>query len=281
MATKTASGLATALADIKVPAGSLAVGWLGQAGFVFKSPGGTLLAIDPYLSNSCESLGAGAGFDMKRLVPAPLTPEELLPFHGIAYTHSHQDHVDPETVQPYLKAGGKGPFIAPHDAADLLKKLGASADQIKLTWPNHVEVIGDLTIKATFAIPFDGGDMTHVGYLVDVKDGPRFYFTGDTDYNEILHMSVGPYRPDIMATVINGAFRNLGPREGALLAKAIAPKWVIPCHHDLFGDNSLPDRLLRTNLRLQGIDDSFCPLVQGELKIFTQTDKVERPALTS
>jgi L-ascorbate 6-phosphate lactonase len=281
MATTAASKLAQALAETKVPAGSLAVGWLGQAGFVFKSPGGTLLAIDPYLSNSCESLGAGAGFDMKRQVPAPLTPTELLPFNAIAFTHSHQDHVDPETLLPYFKAGGKGPFIAPHDAADLLKKLGASPDQIKLTWANHVEVVGDLTIKATFAIPFDGGDMTHVGYLVDVKGGPRFYFTGDTDYNEILGMSVGPYKPDIMATVINGAFRNLGPREGALLAKVIAPKWVIPCHHDLFGDNSLPDRLLYTNLRLQGIDNTFCPLVQGELKIFAKPGEIERPALAS
>jgi L-ascorbate 6-phosphate lactonase len=265
---KSTPKLASALAACQVPKGSLALSWLGQAGFVFKSPGGTLLAIDPYLSNSCEALGKDAGFDMKRQVPAPITPQELVPFDALAFTHSHQDHVDPETIQPYLKAGGKGRLIAPHDASEQLLRLGADRKNITLVWPNHALTVGDFTLKTTFAIPFDGGDMTHVGYLIDVKGGPRFYFTGDTDYNEILSISVAPYQPDIMATVINPAFRNLSPREGATLAKAIQPKWVIPCHHDLFGDNCLPDRLLKTNLTLLGMTDAFCPLVQGEIRLF-------------
>jgi L-ascorbate 6-phosphate lactonase len=279
METKSISKLATALAECEVPAGSLAIGWLGQAGFVLKAPGGTLLAIDPYLSNSCEALGIEAGFDMKRLVPVQLAPEELLPFHAIAFTHSHQDHVDPETVQPYLRVGGRGPFIAPHEASDRLISLGATAEQIRLTWPNHVEVVGEFTIKATFAIPFDGGDLTHVGYLVEVRDGPRVYFTGDTDYNEILPLSIAPQRPDILATVINGTFRNLTPRDGALLAKAIGPRWVIPCHHDLFGASNVSDRVLLTNLTLQGIGESFCPLVHGEHRNFSRADHADRPTL--
>ncbi|HVZ49863.1 MAG TPA: hypothetical protein VG916_13845, partial [Gemmatimonadaceae bacterium] len=101
-----------------------------------------------------------------------------------------------------------------------------------------------------------------------VKDGPTVYFTGDTDYNDILGIAVKPHRPDVMVAVVNSAFRNLSPREAAQLAKTIGPRWVVPCHHDLFRDNSLPDRLLRTNLLIQGIVDTFCPLPHGGVGFF-------------
>jgi len=155
--------------------------------------------------------------------------------------------------------------------------LGAPSDRITLMWPNRVHQIGDFTLKATFAIPFDGGDLTHIGYLIEVRNGPRIYFTGDTDYNEILEISIGPYRPDVMVSVINPAFRNLSPREAARLAKSIGPRWVVPCHHDLFPDNSLPARLLRTNLILQGMPDAFCPVDYGEIRLFRRPGRTTLP----
>jgi L-ascorbate 6-phosphate lactonase len=254
----------------KVPQGAVALAWLGQAGFVLKSPAGVCIAIDPYLSNSCEAVGREAGLNMRRLFPAPLSPRDLAPFDALAFTHSHQDHVDPDTVKPYFKSDGAGMLIAPHEAADRLVALGAPPDRIRLIWPNHSHSVGDVTLRATFAIPFDGGDLTHIGYLAEVRGGPRVYFTGDTDYNEILSISVVPFHPEVMVTVINPAFRNLSPREAAQLAKAIGPRWVVPCHHDLFPDNSLPARMLHTNLVLQGIGDAFTPLDHGVIRIFSR-----------
>jgi L-ascorbate 6-phosphate lactonase len=275
-----ASRLGWALKSMRVPVGSVAIGWLGQAGFVLKSPGGTRIAIDPYLSNSCEAIGRDAGLDFRRRVPAPLQPRELVGYDAIAITHSHQDHLDPETLHPYLRAGGRGPFIAPHESADRLASLGVAAEQVLLTWPNRTHQVGDFTIRATFAIPLAGDDLTHVGYLVSVSGGPCLYFTGDTDYNEILSISVAPHQPDVMIAVINSAFRNLSPREAAQLAKAIKPRWVVPCHHDLFADNSLPDRMLRTNLLIQGMVEAFCPLQHGVIKLFRR-NKVVRARATA
>jgi L-ascorbate 6-phosphate lactonase len=271
------SKLRKRLEACQVPRGSVALVWLGQAGFLLKSPRGTMLAIDPYLSNSCKTIGASIGVNMDRQVPVPLEPEELKGFDALVFTHSHQDHVDPETIQPYLKAGGTGPYIAPHEASDRLQSLGAKPEQISLTWCNHTHTVGDFILKTTFAIPGGGDDLTHVGYLIEVAGGPRIYFTGDTDYNEILSISVAPYQPDIMVTVINPAFRNLSPADAARLAKAIGPKWVIPSHHDLFPDNSLPDRLLKTNLMLHGMADAFCPLEHGKIRLFS--DKKKRQPL--
>ena len=98
--------------------------------------------------------------------------------------------------------------MAPHEASDRLRSLGVAADRIHLTWPNHVTEIGDFAIRATFAIPFAGDDLTHIGYFVSVRGGPRIYFTGDTDYHDLLGY-IGDYAPDVMVTVINGASRNL------------------------------------------------------------------------
>jgi len=271
------SPLSQTLIDCSVPEGSIAIAWLGQAGFVLKSPNGCFIALDPYLSNSCKAVGESIGVNMDRMIPPPLDPGDLVKYDALLFTHSHQDHVDPETVQPYLEAGGDSMIIASHEAADRLSSLGVPPAKINITWPNRTHTVGDFMVKTTIAIPLGGDDLNHVGYLIEVNDGPRIYFTGDSDYNDILPLSVAPYRPDIMVTVINPAFRNLSPADAARLAKAIQPRWVIPCHHDLFPDNSLPDRVLRTNLVMQGIEDTFCPLRHGEVRIFR--DKQERSAL--
>jgi len=274
----TPSPLASQLAAAKVRPGTVAVAWICQAGFVLKSPGGKIIAIDPYLSNSCKALGAEAGFEMDRLVPPPLQPAELAAFDALLFSHSHQDHVDPETIQPYLAAGGNVAIIAPHDASELLKKLGVKPDRITVTWANQIHRVGDFNIRTAFAIPLDGGDMTHVGYIIEAEGGPRMYFTCDTDYNDVLPLSVGPYAPDVLLTVINPAFRNLTPRDAAKLAKELNPKWVVPCHHDLFPDNSLSPRILRTNLKLVGMEESFCPLQPGEIHVFDVPKDRKRPA---
>jgi L-ascorbate 6-phosphate lactonase len=251
------------LRDYCVPPRALTLWWLGQSGFVVKSPRGRLVAIDPYLSNSCKAIGDDAGFDMDRLVPPPLQPADLLDVDVYAMTHSHGDHLDPETLAAYRAAGGKGPFVAPAETVDRLQQLGIPADQIMMTWPNRVHEIDDLWIRATFAIPLGPDDLTHVGYLVGVSGGPSMYVTGDTAYHDLLADAAAPHHPTILAAVINGAFRNLSPAEAARLARLLDVQVAIPCHYDLFPDNSLPPQLFRTNLKIEGIGDRYRQLEHG------------------
>lgn len=252
----------------RVPSKAIAIWWLGQAGFVIKSPKGTIVALDPYLSNSCKKIGEENDFRMDRQVPPPLPPKDLAGVDAYLITHSHQDHLDPETIGPYRKAGGAGMFFAPAEALERLHSLGVPEQQTTMIWPNKSITIGDLTIRATFAIPFGGDDLTHVGYLISIKGGPKIYFTGDTAYHDILVDAMAPHKPDVLVAVINGAFRNLGPAEAALLAKRLNVKRVIPCHHDLFLDNCQPPQMLHTNLKLQGMGDSYRLLEQGAPFIF-------------
>ncbi len=251
------------LQSFQVPPHAITLWWLGQAGFLVKTPAGKIAAIDPYLSNSCKALGEQFGFDMDRQVPPPLAPAELAGIDLYCLTHSHQDHLDPETVLPYWEAGGRGPFAAPPQALEKLQALGVPEDRITRVWPSRKIVLGDLTAMATFAIPFAGDDVTHVGYLLSVRDGPTVYFTGDTAYHDILAIHLADHKPDVLVAVVNGAFRNLSPAEAARLAKQLDVRRVIPCHHDLFPDNSLPARLLRTNLCIEGLGDRYQPLEHG------------------
>lgn len=251
------------LRNHRVPPKAMTLWWLGQSGFLIKSPQGRLLVIDPYLSNSCKAIGDDYGFDMDRLVPPPLPPADLVDVDMYAMTHSHGDHLDPETVAGYRAAGGKGPFVAPAETVDKLQQLGIPADQIVMIWPNKAYRVDDLWIRATFAVPLGADDLTHVGYLVGVDGGASMYVTGDTAYHDVLADSVVPHRPDILAAVINGAFRNLSPAEAARLARLLDVRVAIPCHYDLFPDNSLPPQLFRTNLKNEGIGERYRQLEQG------------------
>ena len=249
--------------DHVVPPESVTLWWLGQAGVVLKSPGGKVIVIDPYLTNSCKAVGEQYGFNMDRMVSPPLEPADLAGFDVYAVTHSHGDHLDPETLAGYRAAGGRGPYVAPAETVDKLQSLGVPRDQIVMIWPNKNYVVGDFELCATLAIPFAGDDLTHVGYLAHVSEGPTVYVTGDTAYHEVLSAAVGPHNPDILMTVINPAFRNMGPAEAARLARQLDVKVAIPCHWDLFPDNSLPPQLLHTNMKTEGIGERYRCLEHG------------------
>ncbi|MFO1501723.1 MAG: MBL fold metallo-hydrolase [Verrucomicrobiota bacterium] len=243
-----------------VPPRAIAIWWLGQAGFILKTPAGVTAVVDPYLSDSCKPIGERNGFCLARQVPPPMRPRDLVGLDLYLVTHTHQDHLDPETIGPYRKAGGRARFVAPPEAWDRLLALKIPSSQVTMVWPNKSLVTGDLTVRATFAIPFGGDDLTHVGYLFMVKDGPTVYLTGDTAYEDVLVDSVAPHKPDVLLAVINGAFRNLGPVEAARLAKGLNVKVAIPCHYDMFPDNCQPPQMFRTCLKLLGIGDRYCLL---------------------
>jgi L-ascorbate 6-phosphate lactonase len=245
--------------------GSVGLWWLGQAGFIVKSPNGMTVAIDPYLTDSCREGAAKAGFDCGRKFPPPIEPEDLN-VGVIALTHSHQDHCDPETITRHRTRGFRGPYVGPGETMEKLESFGVPTKEIVLSWPNKEHRFGDLRLRSTFAISPAGDDVTHTGYLIFVDSGPRLYFTGDTDYHDVLEYIAG-FKPEIMVTVINGAFRNMGPNEATKLTQKIDPRVVIPCHYDMFNDNSLDPRLFRSCLHGAGIADKYVGLERG--KAFT------------
>jgi L-ascorbate 6-phosphate lactonase len=251
-----------AIRQHEVPSGRVAIWWLGQLGYIFKSPSGQIVAIDPYLTNSCAAAARQAGLNVDRLFPPPIQPGEM-DVDVIAFTHSHGDHCDPETILKHRRTGRRVLYVAPGETMEKLVGFGIPKDEIRLIWPNKEYRFGDIRLKSTFAIPYGSDDLTHSGYLVFIDDGPTLYITGDTDYHDVLGY-VADYKPDVMITVINGTLRNLGPNEAVKLTAKINPKIVIPCHYDLFPDNSLDPRIFRTFLHVMGLSDKYVLLEHGE-----------------
>jgi L-ascorbate 6-phosphate lactonase len=252
----------------RVPPGSIALWWLGQMSFILKSPQAMTIAIDPYLTNSCMQGGARLGVDCDRRFPVLVQPEELA-VDVIALTHSHQDHYDPETITRHRTSGFRGPYVAPGETMDQLLDIGVAAPEITLSWPNKEHQFGDLRLKATFAIPPRGDDVTHMGFLLFVDNGPTVYLTGDTDYHDILGY-VADYKPDVMLAPINGALNNMGPNEATKLTQKIDPKVVIPCHYDLFPDDTQNPRVFRRCLLVAGMLEKYRLVEHGEAFTYTR-----------
>src|ERR1700730_15060703 len=115
-----------------VERGSVALWWLGQNGYIFKTPEGTLLATDMYLTNNCAHAYHDAGVDLNRRVPI-LIPPEGLDVDIYACTHNHLDHTDPVTIGG-LRNKDTVQFIGPHPSCQVYREQGVETGRIVPAW---------------------------------------------------------------------------------------------------------------------------------------------------
>jgi L-ascorbate 6-phosphate lactonase len=243
-----------------VARGTVALWWLGQNGFLFKTAEGTVVATDLYLTDSCVGI-APAGMNLARQVPVPIPPEEVDADIYVC-THSHQDHADPETIER-LRRKNTMMFVGPHLTCEIYQRCGVESGRMVPVFAGQEIEVRDVTMRTTFAMPTDDTDLNHVGYVFSFGSGPRVYMTGDTAACELLG-SAGRHRPQYMITCINGGFGNLSHDQAALLAKEIRPRAAIPCHYDMFPDNSCDPRQFRAALKLRAPEVRYCAPGHGE-----------------
>lgn len=252
----------------QVPRDSIAIWWLGQNGFIFKTPEGTTLATDLYLTDSAAERHQELGLDLHRQVPVLIEPEEL-EVDLYVTTHSHIDHADPETIRR-LRHKDVMQFIGPHESCDIYRREGVEESRIVEVWPKREVEFRDIQLKTTFAMPTDATDLNHVGYVFRFSNGQKIYMTGDTDFTELL-FAVADEKPDVVITVINGGFNNLSHWEAAELVSRIQPKIAIPCHYDMFPDNSINPLQFRAALRLKAPGVVYAQLQHGRLFLLKAT----------
>ncbi len=252
------------IGEFRVEKGTVALWWLGQNGYIFKSPEGTVLATDLYLTDSCTEV-APPGLDLHRQVPVLIAPEEI-DADIIACTHNHQDHTDPATIAR-LRHKDTALFVGPHPSCDVFRREGVESGRISPIWPDHELEFRDVRIRATFALPTDDTDLNHVGFLFTFGGGPRVYMTGDTAECELL-ASAAKHAPDLMITCINGGFKNLSHDQAARLAAQIRPRAAIPCHYDMFPDNACDPRQFRAALSLRAPGVQYLAPVHGRVLVY-------------
>lgn len=231
--------------------------------------GGTVVYVDPYLTDSCATFD---GPHMARLKPASLAPSAIVDADFVFITHEHRDHCDPETLAPLAQSSPKARFIASSTAARILGTIPSIAmDRVQLARESWMQLDESLRVRAVPAahpaIERDAdGVLLHAGYIFEL-DGRRFYHSGDTSLTAGLLEALRPHAPiDVVFLPVNeqnfireeqGILANMSLREAFHLATELGARTLVPMHWDLFGPNStfreeieLVHRLARPNVRL-------------------------------
>ena len=71
------------------------------------------------------------------------------------------------------------------------------------------------------------------GYVVELEDGSKVYFAGDTNVFGDMSLIGRIYAPDIAVLPI-GDHYTMGPREAAVAVELLGVVRIVPCHYGTF-----------------------------------------------
>lgn len=244
-------------------AGSVTLTWLGQAGFLLRGGGVTVL-VDVFLSD----VGG-------RRIPPPVDPATFTAVDLVLCTHEHWDHLDIPTVLAVTAASPRARVVVPAPVVDQVvaagvpaaRVLGAVARQALPDLPVPVVAVPschgvDVADAYNFGEALPGGAVRYLGYVVEIG-GVRVYHSGDTLWWPGQETVLRDLGVQLALLPINGRdpgreaeniVGNMDHREAALLAAAAGVELLMPMHWDMFdGNRGFPDQLVAVVERL-GLD---------------------------
>jgi L-ascorbate 6-phosphate lactonase len=255
------------IAALAVAPGTAACVWLGQGGYLFKSPGGATVMVDPYLSDFAEP-----AWGVQRAFPpvidvARFTPDVLL------VTHWHEDHLDMPTVRHYAQQPDIA-FGGPESCTVRAQIWGWPAERTVILEQGDSHQFGDVAVTATFARHDEAAALTPdaVGFLLDIG-GLRLWNVADSEYDARLRPMANE-GIDVMFVPINGGGGNMNAHEAALLTWQVAPRIAVPMHYGMWPDEqygegaTLDPEQFRETLSRLGSGTVVQVLQPGEIVVF-------------
>lgn len=213
--------------ELHVAPGTVACVWLGQAGYIFKSPEDVVVVVDPYLSDYAEQQ-----WGVKRVIPAPIDPDLLRPDMLLA-SHWHEDHLDAPIVKQWARQD-PGLFLGPPLCTVRAIAWGWPDDRVvELSLGESYQHL-DVEITATFArhetptVPAPDA----VGFLLAIG-GVRIWDVADTEYDARLRPMKDEHI-DVALVPINGVGGNLDVNEAAFLMWEVNPTIAVPMHYNMW-----------------------------------------------
>jgi L-ascorbate metabolism protein UlaG (beta-lactamase superfamily) len=262
--------LASRIARRVVPPGSLVAWWLGGSGVVLKTPAGTQVYIDPYLSDCVRDI-----FGIGRAFPPPIAPEEVRA-DVIISTHWHEDHLDPESIPIIARHSPTTRFLMPPSAKARALSWGVGRDRIATLTAGEAVDVKDVRVShvpARHEAGVPGWEVPDAMGVILEAEGLRLYNSGDTEYDVRLRL-LKARGFDAAFVCINGVGGNMNAREAALLVYEQGAKTVVPVHHLLWAGNTAGDeatldpRLFEETYRkLGGTGRVILPEVGGEITL--------------
>jgi len=224
--TRVTASPTAALRALQLAPGTVALWWLGQAGF----------AVAPMA---------------ERVSPPAFEPEDAVDVDVVTCSHEHYDHLDLASLPAIAHASPRARFVIPRPLVDAVAAAGVPRERIVGAQPDERIRLDGVTLHPlparhgvgiadayTFGRELSGGLYRYLGYVVD--DGvARVYHAGDTIAYDGQAERLRALDVDIALLPINGRdhFRetagivgNLDHREAARLA-------AVPMHYDTFASN--------------------------------------------
>jgi len=113
----------------------------------------------------------------------------------------------------------------------------------------------------------DGGQMIYggepCGFVLTLEDGTRIYHAGDTGVFSDMALIGELYAPDVALLPI-GDLYTMSPREAAVAARLLKPKYIVPAHYGTFPALTGTPEMLVEELKKQGVKSEVLALKPGE-----------------
>lgn len=256
------------LAALALPAGAApgktSITWYGHAAFVVKTPAGTVIAIDPWLSNP--------------LAQDKEAVQKLGKVDYVLVTHGHFDHVG-DAVAIGKATGAK--LVGAFELSNALAAAGYPKDQATLMTAGNIggtfALGGDVTVTLVPAVHSstfkkDEASPTEpagnpLGFVLHVKGGPTIYHTGDTDVTSDMKLIGERHKVDLMLACIGGHF-TMDPAGAALAASLVHPRAIVPMHFGTFPVLEGTPAQLRQALAKRGVRAEVVEMKIGESRDF-------------
>ena len=196
--------------------------YLGQSTFLFTSPSGKRLLIDPWVEHN------------------PACPEEAKRINrldAMLVTHGHFDHID----DAVSLAKALGPqVVCIIELEQWLRSKGVS--NILPMNKGGTQQVGDFQVTMVDArhssgIQEENGSIVYggeaAGFVVEFENGLRIYHAGDTCLFGDMGLIAEIYQPELIFLPIGDLF-TMGPKEAAYACRLMKAEKVIPMHYGTF-----------------------------------------------
>ena len=195
--------------------------WLGHGTFLFVSPGGKRIVLDPWITGNPAS---------------PESAKKLGTLDLILVTHGHNDHTG-DLIALARSSGAQ--VVAPVELGDWAAGKGLK----NVTGMNIGGTLKMLGLTITMVPAFhsssvnDGGTVVFTGpatgFVIRFEDGLSVYFAGDTSVFGDMRLIAELYRPTIGFLPI-GDHYTMGPEAAAKACELLGIRQVVPMHYGTF-----------------------------------------------
>ena len=234
------------------------IAWLGQAGFVIRSPEFSI-GIDLYLSDSLYRKYQATYYPHRRMIPPPCSPTDLRSLNLLLSTHGHTDHMDGDTLEPIFNAShlNSPTFICPRAEVEkahqrhvpLQKIIGMSEGETLSFHENNKMICSVTAIPAAHEeLEYDlFGNCKYLGYIIELS-GIRIFHSGDSIPYDGFKQRISSQKIDFALLPVNGRDEirrdhgvpgNFTVQEAVKIVKDTEIPVLIPHHFGMFDFNTV------------------------------------------